>query len=244
MALKLLVMPFMGTGLADPGPVAAALWTDTELQSSVCLDNIVTVVDAHNLRRQLTETRPLGAVNEAEQQIAYADVILLNKVPVENTLLQCCLSAICYVQEHEWTLQQMKFSQCCQVDLVTDPAQLAEVRHRIHTINAAAEVIQTQRSQVDLASILDRRAYREGCAIAEDAHVCSHPDAESCALCTEPSAASADTVTSQHGAVPHAEHVAANGRVQPDGALRHAHMHDSGIRTVALRESRRLDLGR
>ena len=30
-------------GLANPGPVAAALWTDAELESGVCLDAIVTV---------------------------------------------------------------------------------------------------------------------------------------------------------------------------------------------------------
>ncbi len=68
------------TGMADPGPVAAALWTDAELGSSVCLDSIVTVVDARNIRGQLAESRPDGAINEAQQQIAYADVILLNKV--------------------------------------------------------------------------------------------------------------------------------------------------------------------
>lgn len=34
------------TGLADPGPVAAALWTDDELEAAVHLDAIVTVVDA------------------------------------------------------------------------------------------------------------------------------------------------------------------------------------------------------
>ena len=69
-------------GLADPGPVAAALWTDAELGSAVCLDSIVTVVDARNIRRQLAEDRPQGAVNEAQQQIAYADIILLNKVTI------------------------------------------------------------------------------------------------------------------------------------------------------------------
>ncbi|CAL8470217.1 g9759 [Coccomyxa elongata] len=73
------------TGLADPGPVAASLWTDTELHSSVCLDAIVTVVDAHNLRKQLHERRPAGAINEAERQIAYADVILLNKVDLVHS---------------------------------------------------------------------------------------------------------------------------------------------------------------
>eukprot|EP00887_Chlorella_sp_A99_P001389 scaffold8.g1389.t1 len=67
------------TGLANPGPVAAALWTDAELESGVCLDAIVTVVDARLIRRQLAEPRPEGAVNEAQQQVAFADVVLLNK---------------------------------------------------------------------------------------------------------------------------------------------------------------------
>lgn len=69
-------------GLANPGPVAAALWTDPELEAGVTLDGIVTVVDAHNIQRQLRASDAAGDVasNEAQQQIAYADVILLNKV--------------------------------------------------------------------------------------------------------------------------------------------------------------------
>jgi hypothetical protein len=67
-------------GLANPGPVAAALWTDEQMESLVCLDAIVTVVDARNIVGQLGEARPVGSVNEAQQQVAYADVILINKV--------------------------------------------------------------------------------------------------------------------------------------------------------------------
>jgi G3E family GTPase len=90
-------------GLANPGPVAAALWTDAELESSVCLDAVVTVVDAKNILRQLRDRHGVeggeakggdrstgledsgsgsgsGAVNEAQQQLAFADVVLLNKV--------------------------------------------------------------------------------------------------------------------------------------------------------------------
>lgn len=37
-------------------------------------------MDARNIRGQLAEPREDGAVNEAQQQIAYADIILLNKV--------------------------------------------------------------------------------------------------------------------------------------------------------------------
>ncbi len=69
-----------GAGLADPGPIASALWVDTELHSSVCLDSIVTVVDAHNLKKQLQESGSHDGANEAERQIAFADTILLNKV--------------------------------------------------------------------------------------------------------------------------------------------------------------------
>jgi G3E family GTPase len=68
------------TGLADPGPVAAMLWVDEELESPVRLDSVVTVVDARNLGRQLREQRRGGGVNEAAKQIAHADVVILNKV--------------------------------------------------------------------------------------------------------------------------------------------------------------------
>ncbi|DBA77581.1 hypothetical protein WJX77_001399 [Trebouxia sp. C0004] len=69
------------TGLADPGPVAAALWTDDELEAAVHLDAIVTVVDAKNIQRQLQEQHNTpDAANEAQKQIAYADSVLLNKV--------------------------------------------------------------------------------------------------------------------------------------------------------------------
>ena len=66
-------------GLADPGPVAAALWADDELEAAVGLDGVVTVADARNLARQLDAAREPGAVNEAARQLAYADVVLLNK---------------------------------------------------------------------------------------------------------------------------------------------------------------------
>ena len=68
-----------GTGLMDPGAVAAALWTDDEMQAgSICLDAIVTVVDAKNILKHLDDARE--QVNHAQKQVAYADVLLLNKV--------------------------------------------------------------------------------------------------------------------------------------------------------------------
>ncbi|MEZ5898541.1 MAG: GTP-binding protein [Hyphomicrobiaceae bacterium] len=61
------------TGLADPGPVAQTFFVDEDVRSKTKLDAIVTVADAKNL------TQRLGDSHEAEEQIAFADVILLNK---------------------------------------------------------------------------------------------------------------------------------------------------------------------
>lgn len=68
------------TGLANPGPIAQAIWTDEELEAGVQLDAIVTVVDAINVDKQLNEARAPGVTNEAQVQIGYADIILLNKM--------------------------------------------------------------------------------------------------------------------------------------------------------------------
>eukprot|EP00775_Hariotina_reticulata_P011178 gene11178-11328_t len=67
------------TGLANPGPIMAELWTDEELEAAVVLDGVVTVVDGRNIIRQLSETRPPSTANEAQLQVALADIILLNK---------------------------------------------------------------------------------------------------------------------------------------------------------------------
>jgi G3E family GTPase len=61
------------TGLADPGPVAQTFFLDDELRDQFVLDAIVTVVDAKHVEGHLGEMR------EAGEQIAFADVIVLNK---------------------------------------------------------------------------------------------------------------------------------------------------------------------
>ncbi|XP_008221516.1 PREDICTED: COBW domain-containing protein 1 [Prunus mume] len=68
------------TGLANPAPLASVLWLDDQLESSVKLDSIITVVDAKNLRFQLSENQSSSSFPEAYLQIAFADVIILNKV--------------------------------------------------------------------------------------------------------------------------------------------------------------------
>ena len=61
------------TGLADPAPVAQTFFVDQDVVDRTKLDAIVTVADAVHLSDQL------GEHHEAEEQIAFADIVLLNK---------------------------------------------------------------------------------------------------------------------------------------------------------------------
>ncbi|MBM3409673.1 MAG: GTP-binding protein [Betaproteobacteria bacterium] len=61
------------TGLADPSPVAQTFFVDEDVKARTKLDAIVTVADARNLPARLDDS------HEAQEQIAFADVIILNK---------------------------------------------------------------------------------------------------------------------------------------------------------------------
>ena len=62
------------TGLANPAPVAQTFFTDDEVRRNFRLDAIVTVVDAKHVATHLDKN------DESVKQLAFADVILLNKV--------------------------------------------------------------------------------------------------------------------------------------------------------------------
>lgn len=61
------------TGLADPVPVAQTFFMDDDVRAKTRLDAVVALVDAKHLPLRLKDSR------EAEDQIAFADVVLLNK---------------------------------------------------------------------------------------------------------------------------------------------------------------------
>lgn len=61
------------TGLADPGPVVQTFFADEEMKSKFRLDSIVTLVDAKHIWEHIDDS------SEAKVQVAFADVILLNK---------------------------------------------------------------------------------------------------------------------------------------------------------------------
>jgi G3E family GTPase len=61
------------TGLADPGPVAQTFFMDEDIQEDFRLDGIVTLVDAKHLDLHLEDSK------EAREQVAFADILILNK---------------------------------------------------------------------------------------------------------------------------------------------------------------------
>lgn len=66
------------TGLADPAPVAQTFYVDEDVTARTRLDAVVTVADAVNLSTHLDEA------DEAAEQIAFADIILMNKVGIAD----------------------------------------------------------------------------------------------------------------------------------------------------------------
>ena len=61
------------TGLANPAPVAQTFFVDEDVRAKTRLDAIITVVDAKHLPARLADS------HEAEDQVAFADVVLVNK---------------------------------------------------------------------------------------------------------------------------------------------------------------------
>jgi G3E family GTPase len=108
------------TGLADPAPVAQTFFVDEDVRSKTRLDSIITVVDAKHLLDEIDRA------HEAQEQLAFADTILLNKT-----------------------------------DLVGED-DLAAVEQRIRRINPTASVVRSTRCDIDIASLLDRRAFDLG----------------------------------------------------------------------------------
>ncbi len=114
------------TGMADPGPVAQTFFVDEELGAQVRLDAIVTMVDSKHIYNHLGNSR------EAQEQIAFADVIILNKTDLAES------------------------------------GQVSELKDRIRRMNASAKILEAQNAAIDLAEVLDVRAFDLSRALATD----------------------------------------------------------------------------
>ena len=120
------------TGLADPVPVAQTFFMDDDVRAKTQLDAVVALVDAKHLPLRLKDSR------EAEDQLAFADVVLLNKT-----------------------------------DLVT-PDEVKRIEDVVRVINPSARIYHTQRSNVDLAKILDVGAFDLERALENDPQFLEH----------------------------------------------------------------------
>jgi G3E family GTPase len=104
------------TGLADPAPVIQSFVLDEALRTYTELDAIVTVADARHIVDQLHN-------EQAREQVAFADVILLNKT-----------------------------------DLISEP-DVAQRCRLLRSLNALARIHRTVNCCIDLAAVLDVRAF-------------------------------------------------------------------------------------
>ena len=122
------------TGLADPAPVAQTFFMDDDVRSKTALDAVIALVDAKHLPQRLKDSR------EAEDQIAFADVVILNKT-----------------------------------DLVSKE-ELAKVEQLVRALNPVAAIHHAERSNVDLAKVLDRGAFDLKRVLDNDPHFLDHDD--------------------------------------------------------------------
>ncbi len=126
------------TGLADPAPVAQTFFVDQEVQDTARLDAVVTVADAKWLSARLKDAP------EAKNQIAFADVIVLNKTdlvePAELREVEARIRAINpYAKLHKTQrcavpLEAVLERNAFNLDriLEIEPDFLAEDDHRDH----------------------------------------------------------------------------------------------------------------
>ena len=82
------------TGMADPGPVAQTFFVDDDIKEEFYLDGIITLVDAAHVEQHL------GDSDEVMAQIAFADLIVLNKTDlVSPAALQQLSSRLCDINK-------------------------------------------------------------------------------------------------------------------------------------------------
>ncbi|MCP4182518.1 MAG: GTP-binding protein [Hyphomicrobiales bacterium] len=126
------------TGLADPAPVAQTFFMDEDVQAKTRLDAVVALVDAKHVMARLVDSR------EAEDQIAFADVLLLNKIDlIDNQekpeLLRILKKINPHAMIHETTRAEISLDQILQRNafdlariLDDDPKFLSKPDHDHH----------------------------------------------------------------------------------------------------------------
>ncbi|XP_066345792.1 uncharacterized protein [Miscanthus floridulus] len=102
------------TGLAKPGPVIETFCSDELVSKYVKLDGVVTMVDCKHAMKHLNEVKARWVVNEAVEQVAYADRIILNKVDlVDDAELEALTNKLKFING----MAQMKTAKFGDVDM-------------------------------------------------------------------------------------------------------------------------------
>ncbi|CAI5731336.1 unnamed protein product [Peronospora destructor] len=99
------------TGMADPGPVVQTFFAEPLVAATCELDGIITVIDAKHILQHLHPGS--GVEHECQEQIAFADRVLLNKTDlVSKTELRDIRSQICGINS------AVSITECqhCRVD--------------------------------------------------------------------------------------------------------------------------------
>lgn len=143
------------TGMADPAPVAQTFFVDEDVQKLYKLDGIVTVCDAMHLERHLDKEVAEGAENEAVEQLAFADKVLLNKCD----LIMAAAAGVAGAAEAEPDLPVagdggVGWQARPDAEIKNGEEHLANLEARIKAINPACEIMRTSHSQIDPRRLL------------------------------------------------------------------------------------------
>jgi len=144
------------TGLADPAPVCQTFFLGDEIQNMYSLDSVITVVDAMYILDRLAEQKPKGVENEAVEQIAFADKIILNKIDLadDNKLIEIekeikSLNPACSIQRTERSIVNPKDIlniQAFELKRVLDfdPEFLDEGQHHHHDSSVSSVSVRVE----------------------------------------------------------------------------------------------------
>ncbi|KAG5618720.1 hypothetical protein H5410_018544 [Solanum commersonii] len=161
--------------LANPAPIIQTFYAEDQVFNDVKLDGVVTLVDSKHVGFHLDETKPKGVVNEAVEQIAYADRIIINKDLKKNKIIanqtklkgiedisvnaascqvffvkSVCSTKFCFLVDVIWL---RGFYLQVETDLVGD-SEVSSLIQRIKNINSMAHLKKTQFGKVDLDYVL------------------------------------------------------------------------------------------
>jgi len=240
------------SGMANPGPIASVFWLDDALGSRIRLDGVVTCVDARNLEMQLRETNSsgnhtfitsnnsesnqehdmvknddLGGGDEAAQQIAFADRIIINKVDLLDQKSEQVVSVIDRIRQINATapIRTTTFSQIPDLEWILDAK--------------CFDVERAKDAEVAFSAITKDA---DGAITVRQAQGCTEPKCESCSRLnkTPGSLVGSSSIIGGISTTFCAPCIAAPVNISPRPG--NDHRHTSSICTVALIEQGSLNL--